>query len=127
APAFLAVSLLVVYPFFFEVRLAFSNLNLYTIGRWLGGEELSWVGFKNFVNVFTSSPLQTVTFWELLARTFLWTGINLVFHVGFGLALAMLLNRSIRWKGIYRTLLILPWAMPQVVAILAWRGEFHPQ
>lgn len=127
APAFLAVSLLVVYPFFFEFRLAFANLNLYTISGWLRGGDLGWVGFQNFINVFTSSPLQTATFWDLFLRTLVWTAINLVFHVGFGLGLAMLLNRSLKGKGIYRTLLILPWAIPQVVAVLAWRGEFHPQ
>ncbi len=127
APAFLAVSLLVVYPFFFEFRLAFANLNLYTISGWLNGGDLGWVGFQNFINVFTSSPLQTATFWDLFLRTLIWTAINLVFHVGFGLGLAMLLNRSLKGKGIYRTLLILPWAIPQVVAVLAWRGEFHPQ
>lgn len=127
APALIAVSLLVIYPFFFEFRLAFANLNMYSIAKWIQSGELSWVGFDNFKNVFTSSPLQTATFWELLGRTFLWTVINVTFHVIFGLGLAMLLNRKIKLKGIYRTLLILPWAIPQVVAVLAWRGEFHPQ
>jgi arabinogalactan oligomer/maltooligosaccharide transport system permease protein len=127
APALTAVCLLVVYPFFFEFRLAFANLNLYSINKWLTTGELGWFGFENFVRVFTTSPLQTASFWKLLGRTFLWTGINLVFHVGFGLGLALLLNRKIRGKGIYRTILILPWAIPQVVSVLAWRGEFHPQ
>jgi len=127
APGFLAVSLLVIYPFFFEMKLAFSNLNLYTINNWLNGGDLKFVGFSNFINVFTTSPLQTATFWQLLGRTFVWTGINLFFHVGIGLMLAILLNRKIMAKGFYRMLLIIPWAMPQVVAILAWRGEFHPQ
>lgn len=127
APALTAVCLLVVYPFFFEFRLAFANLNLYSINKWLTTGELDWFGFENFVRVFTTSPLQTASFWKLLGRTFLWTGINLVFHVGFGLGLALLLNRKVRGKGIYRTILILPWAIPQVVSVLAWRGEFHPQ
>ena len=126
-PAFMAVSLLVIYPFFFEFRLAFANLNMYSIAGWLQGGGLNWVGFDNFVHVFTSSPLQTATFWDLLLRTIIWTVINIVFHVLFGLGLAMLLNRPIKGKGLYRALLILPWAIPQVVAVLAWRGEFHPQ
>jgi arabinogalactan oligomer/maltooligosaccharide transport system permease protein len=41
------------------------------------------------------------------------------------MALALLLNRDLRFKGFYRTLLVLPWAIPQVIAVLAWRGEFH--
>ena len=127
APAFSAVSLLVIYPFVFQFRLAFAGLNMFTMADWLAGGELGWVGFRNFVSVFTTSPLQTISFWGLLGRTFVWTGVNLVFHVGFGLALALLLARVVRGRGIYRTLLVIPWAMPQVVAVLAWRGEFHPQ
>ena len=126
-PAILFVALLVVFPFFFELRLAFSNLNLYTIGRWIQGEDLGVVGFDNFLNVFTSSPLQTATFWELLGRTVIWTVINISFHVALGLGLALLLNRPIRGRALYRMILIIPWSIPQVVAVLAWRGEFHPQ
>lgn len=98
APAFLVTSLLLIYPFFFELRLAFANLNLYTIAAWLQGSSLSWAGFTNFVKVFTTSPLQTATFWDLLWRTVLWTAINLVFHVGFGLGLALLLNRPLKGR-----------------------------
>jgi arabinogalactan oligomer / maltooligosaccharide transport system permease protein len=127
APALISVILLIIYPFFFELKLSFAKLNLYSIAKWIRTGELSYVGFENYLNVFTSTPLQTATFWQLLLRTLIWTGVNLVFHVGFGLFLAMLLNRSLRGKGFYRMLLIIPWAMPQVVAILAWRGEFHPQ
>ncbi|MCG8422490.1 MAG: sugar ABC transporter permease [Proteobacteria bacterium] len=127
APAILIVSILIIYPFFFELSLAFSNLNLYTVGGWMAGKDLKFVGLDNFANVFTTSPLQTVTFWELFIRTIIWTVVNIVLHVGFGLMLALLLNKRIPGKGIYRTLLILPWAMPQVVAVLSWRGEFHPQ
>ncbi len=127
APAILVVSLLMLYPFFFELRLAFTNLNLYTINRWIQGQPLDFVGLDNFVKVFTTSPLQTVSFWGLLLRTMIWTAINMAFHVGFGLILALLLNKNIRGRGIYRTILIIPWAMPQVIAVLSWRGEFHPQ
>jgi len=127
APAFICIALVIIYPFFFQVRLAFSKLNLYTVQNWLATGELGWAGFDNFVNVFTSSPLQTETFWSLLVRTLLWTFINVFFHVLLGLGLAILLNQSIKGRGFYRALLIIPWAMPQVVAILAWRGEFHPE
>lgn len=126
APAFVTIGLVIIYPFFFEIRLAFANLNMYSINKWLVSGELGWAGWQNFINVFTTSPLQTATFWQLLWRTLLWTGANIFFHVTFGLALALLLNREMRGRGFYRTLLIIPWAMPQVVAVLAWRGEFHP-
>jgi arabinogalactan oligomer / maltooligosaccharide transport system permease protein len=65
------------------------------------------------------------TFPVLLWRTFLWTFINVFFHVTGGMALALLLNRELALKGLYRTLIIIPWAVPQVIVALAWKGEFH--
>jgi arabinogalactan oligomer/maltooligosaccharide transport system permease protein len=133
-PAFGLIAALIVYPFFFQLRLSFANLNLYSIAAWLQGGDLKWVGLDNYRAVFTNAEVEdsfraflSADFWVLLYRTVIWTLINVVFHVGFGLALAILLNREIRFKGWYRMLLIVPWAMPQVVAVLAWRGEFHPE
>ncbi len=133
-PAFGLIAALIVYPFFFQLRLSFANLNLYSIAGWLQGGDLKWVGLDNYRAVFTNAEVEdtfrsflSADFWVLLNRTVIWTVINVVFHVGFGLGLAMLLNREIRFKGWYRMLLIVPWAMPQVVAVLAWRGEFHPE
>jgi arabinogalactan oligomer/maltooligosaccharide transport system permease protein len=126
-PMMVLVSLLVIYPFLFQARLSFGTLNLYTINDWIQGGPLGWTGFENYERVFTSKPLQTATFGQLFLRTILWTVTNVFFHVVFGLFLAMLLSRPIKGRAIYRTFLIIPWAMPQVVAVLAWRGEFHPQ
>lgn len=127
APSACAVFLLVIVPVLFELRLAFADLNLYTIRRWLGGGSLGFVGLDNFVAVLKTPPLQTASFLEMLWRTLVWTGVNVVAHALCGLGLALLLTRvGAMGRGIYRTLLIIPWAMPQVIAVLTWRGEFHP-
>jgi arabinogalactan oligomer/maltooligosaccharide transport system permease protein len=55
----------------------------------------------------------------------LWTSINVFFHVTLGMALALLLHRKMRGKGIYRALIILPWAVPQIIALLIWRTEYN--
>ena len=122
APAAVGLALLVIYPMAYEVRLAFTNMSL----RHFRNYNLSLVqGLKNFTLIFTDPVLKQLKFFPLLSRTILWTAINLVFHVIGGLVLAILLNRHMRGRGIYRTLLIFPWAIPQIVAVLAWRGEFH--
>ncbi|OGR63161.1 MAG: hypothetical protein A2X31_13440 [Elusimicrobia bacterium GWB2_63_22] len=127
APAFIGLALLLVYPFVFEVYLSFHDLKLTTIMMWKNTGSLPFVGLRQYFDVFTTSPLSEVTFWALLGRTLVWTFTNVFFHVAGGFALALLLNNAIRFKGIYRTLLVVPWAMPQVVAVLAMRGEFHSQ
>ena len=127
APGFIGLGLLIAYPLAFEVYLAFHDLKLTTIMAWSRTGHIPVVGFKHFVNVFTSSPLSSVTFWQLFGRTIWWTFINVFCHVTGGFILALLLNSCRRFRGLYRTFLVIPWAMPQVVAILALRGEFQSQ
>jgi arabinogalactan oligomer/maltooligosaccharide transport system permease protein len=125
APAVVGVFLLFMYPLLFEFYLAFHNLNLQSLGDWIRTGELEFLGFQNFINVLQMGSETRESFWVITGRTFLWTFINLFFHVGLGLALALVLNQKIRFVGFYRTVLILPWALPQLIAVLAWRGEFH--
>ncbi len=125
-PAYLGLIVLILYPMLFELYLSFFNLNLYTIKNWIFEGKLTFVGLKNYINVFYHSPLTEVTFWKLLLRTMVWTFVNVFFHVLGGFLIALFLNK-VRFKSIYRTIIVIPWAMPQVVAVLAWRGEFHLQ
>ncbi len=127
APAFVGLALLLVYPFVFEVYLSFHDLKLTTIMMWKNTGTLPFVGIRQYINVFTTSPLSETTFWALFLRTLVWTFSNVFFHVLGGFILALMLNNHLKLKGFYRTLLVIPWAMPQVVAVLAMRGEFHSQ
>ena len=118
-PAIVGLMLLVVFPLLWEVRVSMTNLNPRHF------KSPDFIGFENYIEVFTRPVLKQVTFFPVFLRTVLWTVINVFFHLTLGMGLALLLNRSLRFKGAYRTLLILPWAIPQVIAALAWRGEFH--
>lgn len=122
APAAIGLALLVVYPLGYEVRLAFTNMSLrhfrdYTLSLAQGIDNLRWV--------FSEPVLKQAKFFSVLGRTILWTATNVVFHVAGGMGLALLLNRPMRGRGLYRTFIVFPWAIPQVIAVLAWRGEFH--
>jgi arabinogalactan oligomer/maltooligosaccharide transport system permease protein len=119
APAIVGLLLLVVYPLLWEVNVSFTNLSPRHF------KSPDFVGFKNYLEVFTRPVLKQVFFFPVFLRTVLWTMINVFFHVTGGMALALLLNRPMRFKGVYRTLLVFPWAIPEVIAVLAWRGEFH--
>lgn len=84
-------------------------------------------GIKNFATIFTQPVLKQIHFLPVLWRTMLWTVIQVPTHVILGLGLAMLLNRPMKWRGLYRTLIVVPWAIPQVIAVMVWRGEFDSQ
>jgi arabinogalactan oligomer/maltooligosaccharide transport system permease protein len=81
------------------------------------------VGVQQYVKVFTE-PTEP-NFYAVFLKTVLWTVINVVFHVVIGVFLALLLNQNMKGRSVYRTLLILPWAIPQYIVALTWRGMFN--
>jgi arabinogalactan oligomer/maltooligosaccharide transport system permease protein len=122
APGIGGLILLNVYPIGYEIGLAFSNMNLLRFRNPTFSFDIAW---RNILSVFTEPVLKQQHFVAVFLRTALWTGIQVTFHVSLGLFLAMLLNRPMKLRGFYRTLLVVPWALPQVVAALAWRGEYN--
>ena len=118
APAMVILLGVVVYPFVYNVIISLSNMNLRHIRDW------EVVGFRNYVKVFTE-PSQP-DFYVIFIKTVVWTVVNLFFHVVLGVFLALVLNqKEIKGKGIFRTILVLPWAVPQLIVALTWRGMFN--
>lgn len=115
-PALAIMALVVLYPFIYNVIISFSNMNLMHFREW------HLIGLKNYQAV-----LGETSFWYFFGKTILWTVINLFFHVSIGIFLALLLNKALRGKSIFRTLLILPWAVPQYITALTWRGMFNSE
>jgi arabinogalactan oligomer/maltooligosaccharide transport system permease protein len=93
--------------------------------------DMHYVGLANFREILTArgAPLlSSGSFYVVLAVTVLWTVVNVAFHLAIGLALGLALSRpAMRLRGLYRVLLIVPWAVPSYVTALAWRGMFHRQ
>lgn len=116
APAIIIMSLVVLYPFIYNLVISFSNMSLAHFRDW------DIRGVQNYLLV-----LSEANFWYFLYKNILWTVINLIFHVGLGVFLALILNKDIKGKTIYRTLLILPWAVPQYITALTWRGMFNSE
>jgi len=122
AHAALAVGLLVILP------LAVGGATSFFAGH---GTDMYFVGTANYVDIIAARGgdlLGHGSFWLVLIVTVLWTLLNVALHVGIGIALALLLHRPyLKLKGVYRVLLILPWAVPNYVTALAWKGMFHRQ
>ena len=93
--------------------------------------EFTFVGLRNFVRILTSDtyPLtDPMNFWFTLVVTVVWTAANVAAHVGIGLGLALLLRDPwMKLKGFYRVLLIVPWAVPNYITALIWKGMFNEQ
>ncbi|TDT72278.1 arabinogalactan oligomer/maltooligosaccharide transport system permease protein [Hypnocyclicus thermotrophus] len=114
APALTILALMVFYPLLYGFWLSLTNMSLKTF------RHPQFIGFDNYVRVFTDPRLV-----KTLIRTIIWTVVNVFFHVTIGLWLAVLLNRKLPGKAFLRVFLIIPWAMPQYIAALTWRGMFN--
>jgi arabinogalactan oligomer / maltooligosaccharide transport system permease protein len=113
-PAAIIIAVVVVYPFFYNLMLSFSNMSLLHIKDW------HLIGLRQYEKVFTEPR-----FYTILWKTLVWTVVNVAFHVSIGVAIALMLYEKVPGRKWFRTLLILPWAIPPVVTALTWRGMFH--
>jgi arabinogalactan oligomer/maltooligosaccharide transport system permease protein len=135
-PAMIGMVLLVFFPFVYGIVLSFTDQTIYNSNAPL--TEI-WVGFKNYVSILSDFKVaQTAAdggivfnyqnFYWTLWITIAWTVTNVTFGVTVGLILALILNtKGLAMKPAYRVLLILPWAMPNYITALIWRGMFHQQ
>ncbi|NJN17233.1 MAG: sugar ABC transporter permease [Oscillochloris sp.] len=113
-PALLVMAVITFYPLFYQVYLSFLNLRAVNL---IAGPD--WVGLQNYQRILGSL---TSEFYVVTGRTVLWTVLNVACHIIFGIFLAIQLNkRGLKGARIYRTILILPWAVPVVVTGLMWR------
>ena len=113
-PAAVGMILLVMVPFGLGCLLGFFD---HARGTY------TFVGLGNFREILGSAE-----FYATLAVTAGWTLINVFLHVTIGLLLALLLSRPwVRMRGLFRVLLIVPWAVPNYITALTWKGMFHQQ
>lgn len=122
APAMGGTLALVIVPFLFALGLSFFSHR---------AGDYQFVGFGNFIEILSArsyAVLEPLSFYYALLVTIVWTAANLLLHVGIGLFLAVLLHPKTRkWRGVYRTLLIIPWAVPNYITALIWKSMFHKQ
>ncbi|WP_210381545.1 carbohydrate ABC transporter permease [Microvirga zambiensis] len=112
-PVVLLLVGLVGYPLFYAVYVSFTNM---VVG---GGGD--WIGLANY-RYLAGSPVFTSAIWNTVVLVV----VSDVFKLAIGLGLALLVNERIPARGLFRSLLMLPWAMPAFVAFLTWRVLYQP-
>lgn len=134
-PAIVAMVVLVFFPFAYGIALSFTESTLYNESQGLWEK---WIGVDNYADILSDvavvkqaeqgSTYDYENFYWTLGFTVVWTVVNVAFGVTLGLFLALLLNRQgLALRPVYRVLLILPWAVPNYITALVWKGMFHQQ
>ena len=120
APSLILIGLMVVFPILYSGYISLTNMNVY---HWF---DFTIVGLDNYIRalfVFDSG------FLSALLATILWTAVNMALQLVIAFTLANLLNvKKLRFRKLYKTILMFPWAMPGYVGILLWKtGMFNTQ
>jgi multiple sugar transport system permease protein len=115
-PAVLYIALLIGYPFALALWIAVTNQ---TVGN---ASSARFVGFDNFGWALESSIFQTA-----LKNTILLTVGTEITKMVLGTTLAFLLIRPFKGRGLARALVIIPWAVPIAISVIAWRWMFDSQ
>jgi multiple sugar transport system permease protein len=113
APAALLMIILVGVPFLRALWLSFHK-------KLLGAEDAPWIGAQNY-----SALLGDPTFWQAVANTFIFTIGSIGSKLVLGIVIALVLNEALPLRGLWRSIVMLPYAMPTLVSVLVWKWMYN--
>jgi ABC-type sugar transport system permease subunit len=121
APSILIMLFITFIPQIYQITMAFQDFRLEHLRP---DNPAPFVGLQNFERVLiTGLNVENYNFFPLLGFNFVWTFVNVTFHVVIGLAVALALNAEhVIGRRIYRALFVLPWALPGYITALVWNN-----
>ena len=128
-PAALIMLFITFYPIGYQGYMSFTDFDLSNL-RSEGFNLLNppnFIGLENYIEIISGSlPLPNYSFVRILTFNLLWTFVNVFFHVAIGIVVAIALNtEEMPGKRIYRSLFVIPWAMPSLVTGMIWANMWH--
>ncbi len=113
APTVLIFCAVIVYPLVSALYLSLFRIYTPTL-------QGKFVGFANYAEL-AGSP----EFWRSLLNTAVWTVLTLTLQIVFGIAAALMLNQAMLFRSLARSLILFPYFVSTVVAVLVWRWLFN--
>lgn len=149
APGILALSLLALFPLIYQAAVALTDFNAISIRDGIQGGvwRAVWQGLTGqaqpvAVGIFDSVTRTKEVHWagpsvlgqllggaepDLLAFNLLWAALSVSLQAVLGVAAALMLHRrGVRGRNFWRTIFILPWAIPEFVGALIWLRILEP-
>ena len=113
APTVLVFCAVIVYPLISAIYLGLFSIYTPT----MQGE---WVGLDNYRRLLASGE-----FWRSLGNNVIWTAGTLALQLVFGILVALMLHRNLVFRALARSLVLFPYFLSTVVAVLVWRWLFN--
>lgn len=112
-PVLLIRGFTTIYPFFDTFKNSFYEIRI------LKGVN-QFAGISNYISVFSDKKVQTS-----IEFTIIFVVVSMIGHVVFGVGLALVLNMKTKWRRFIRTIVLIPWAMPESVVGIAAKWAFN--
>jgi trehalose/maltose transport system permease protein len=113
-PVLIVIGIVAIYPLLETFRLSFTNTRL------ASPREPRYVGFENYRETLTDG-----LFWQSMQNTVIFTVSSVVLETLLGIIVALTIHSNFRGRGIVRTSMLVPWAIPTVVSSLLWQWMFQ--
>lgn len=124
----LMLMMFILMPIIFSAAIAFTNYNTNNLPP---GNLVNWTGLNNFRIIFSLGDAWLRTFIHVFIWTTIFATLGTLLPFFFGLFQAVLLNnKRVKFKKFWRSILILPWAVPGIISLLNFQqilnGTFGP-
>jgi len=113
-PGLLVTLAIIIFPWVFTVWMS--------LHEWKLGGSAQWVGLRNYVELATNQR-----FLESIWHTFYFTVLAVVLPLTLGTYAAVVFHREFPFRGVLRTIFIMPMMATPVAIALVWTMMFHPQ
>jgi len=122
-PTLFAIALVGGYPLFRTIYLSFTDFNISS------GDEPHWVGLENYWNItedgINVGLLADPAWWSSVWNTVLLTIASVSMETLLGLGFALVINSKIKGRGVLRTAILVPWAIPTVASAQMWNWMYQ--
>lgn len=109
------------WPLARTIWFAFTDAGLGGLG------DARFVGIENFRNSAWGGLLDDPAWWRAVRNTLVFTFVSVGIETGFGIVIALVLDRAFPGRGMVRALVLVPWAIPTVVSAKIWAWMLHDQ
>lgn len=111
APLIIYLLCVLLGPILWGIWMSFTNKTI--------GGDATFIGLQNYIDLLGDKEYR-----RSIINTLIFTGASIIGKCFFGILMALALNMEFKGRNIVRALLMIPWTLPNIVAVLNWRWIF---
>lgn len=119
SPAAIVTIFIVLVPIFTTLLISFTNYDPDHQAKF------NWIGIDNYMLLLKGEGVAGMAFWPIVFWTLIWTFSATTLAISIGFILSLIANQErIKFKGFFRIIYLLPWAVPAFITIMFFSQMF---